>query len=148
MRLKNKHFVVQIDECSFFSEPNDKYCNIIIEHNGGTAFTGVGLVEDKKEKVAKEILKSLEYYKNLPFVSNLPRLLKRLVMSQYNSETGTIYYDNDGHFPFSDEEVEEIISQITEYRLEKWIKVNLQALDGEAIICCDSGLCTNFNFCM
>lgn len=119
--------------------------------------SGIGFVayEDCSlpEKTALIMLeKNQEQIKELPKVAELPEPLQNLVIRQYDSSSGMLFFENDEEFweEYTEKDLEMLDEQIEKYGLGTYIELFDTKRDNipedVEVITCYMGLSAKFNF--
>lgn len=119
--------------------------------------SGLGYIgyEDTRipEKTALVMLeKNQEQIRELPKVTELPEPLQSLVIRQYDSSSGMLFFENDEEFweEYTEKDLEMLDEQIEKYGLGEYIDLFDTKRDNipedDDIITCYMGLSSKFNF--
>lgn len=119
--------------------------------------SGIGFVAYKDcclpEETALVMLENnQEQLKKLPKVAELPEPLQSLVIHQYDSSSGMLFFENDEEFweEYTEKDLEMLGEQIEEYGLEGYVELFDTKRDNipedVEVITCYMGLSANFNF--
>lgn len=140
-------YEISISEDNYFDDENYMYRQISIKDDGKTKMVGVVLDEaDDEFDLMRTLFDHLDNFFHLPLADTLPEPLRTIVKEQEQSTYGMLFYDNEEGFPFTEEQLELLDKQISQYNLEYFIEINPDAKVGDPIITCYMSLCTYFNF--
>ena len=96
--------------------------------------------------------KNQEQIRELPKVTELPEPLRSLVIRQYDSSSGRLFFGNDDEFweEYTEKDLEMLDEQIEKIGLEGYVELFHAKRDNipenVEVITCYMGLSSNFNF--